>query len=157
VRASPVGALARFLACALGVEHRLVGAAKQALGVGGVSRVDGPSDAPAHVQVVAVGHERLAARLAQPVGQRLGILLGGLAVDQDRELVATEAGHHVGGADPSGQALADQRQDLVADLVPELVVDRLEAVQVDVEPGQTSTASKAATAVNFVAMTVIWR
>jgi hypothetical protein len=55
------------------------------------------------------------------------------AIEEDRELVAAEPGHAVVAAHAAEQALGHLDELLVADLVPELVVDRLEPVEVDVE------------------------
>ena len=60
--------------------------------------------------------------------------LGSCEVGQDGgELVAAEAGHAVGRAQRLLQPLPDHLQQPVADLVPEVVVDGLEAVEVEVE------------------------
>jgi hypothetical protein len=55
------------------------------------------------------------------------------ALDEHGELVAAEAGDGVAPAHALEQALADGGQELVAGLVAERVVDRLEPVEVDVE------------------------
>src|SRR5581483_9937339 len=59
--------------------------------------------------------------------------LDGVAVrlEQDDELVAAESRDRVLRPDSRGQAHGDDRQQLVADRVPERVVDALEAVEVE--------------------------
>ena len=59
-----------------------------------------------------------------------GLRLVGV-LEQDRELVAAEAGDGVGRAHRVGQALADVAQKLIAGVVPEAVVDLLEPVEVE--------------------------
>ena len=58
-----------------------------------------------------------------------------LALHDDDELVATEPGEHVAFAQHRAQPLGHDLQQLVADLVPEAVVDRLELVEVDEQHG----------------------
>ena len=55
------------------------------------------------------------------------------AVEQDGELVTAEAGGGVGRAQAAAEPVGDRAQQHVAGLVAEGVVDRLEAVEVDVE------------------------
>ena len=63
------------------------------------------------------------AQLQRPVG--IGLR------HQHRELVAGEAGDDVGGPHPFAQDLGDLADQVVAGVVAEAVVDRLEAVDVD--------------------------
>ena len=57
---------------------------------------------------------------------------GHVGVGQDqRELVAADAGEHVAVAEDAAQCLADAREQLVAGCVPERVVDLLEPVEVE--------------------------
>ena len=55
----------------------------------------------------------------------------GRVAQEDRELLAAEAGRHVVVADRPGHGAGDGAQDLVADGVAEPVVDPLEVVDVD--------------------------
>ena len=76
------------------------------------------------------------APLADRLEHALGDALRGVAVgvaQQDGELVAAEAGDHVGLADAVVQRAADGADDLVAGLVAARVVDVLEAVEVEQE------------------------
>ena len=65
-----------------------------------------------------------------PIGDLVGVRGIGDVLEQERELVAAEAGHRVAGADRRAQPLADLLEHAVARLVPEAVVDRLEVVEV---------------------------
>ena len=56
-------------------------------------------------------------------------------VEQDDELVATDAGHHVAGTDRGPDPPAAPDQELVAGGVPEGVVDVLEAVEIEEQHG----------------------
>ena len=71
-------------------------------------------------------HDRDVDRLAQSVGD-----VDRLALHDDDELVAAEPGEHIALAQRRPQPLGHDLQQLVADLVPEAVVDRLEVVEVD--------------------------
>ena len=51
--------------------------------------------------------------------------------EQDRELVAAEAGDCVAGAHRVAEAITDCGQEIVADSVAEAVVHRLESVEVE--------------------------
>ena len=59
--------------------------------------------------------------------------LDGRVVQQHRELVAAEPGRGVAGPDAAADPVGHRGQQLVAGLVAEAVVDRLEPVQVDEE------------------------
>ncbi len=76
---------------------------------------------------------RLGERDAQPIGQFLDLEAAERAADQCGELVAAEPGDGVPAADGALQPAGGLHQELVADLVPGGVVDRLEAVQVEEE------------------------
>ena len=95
----------------LAAEHRDADADRRRLGVGG--RLDALGDLGAQVL----------AELQRPLDVGLR--------HQDRELVAGEAGDDVGGAHPFAHHLGDLADQVVAGVVAERVVDRLEAVDVD--------------------------
>src|SRR5207302_9777460 len=59
----------------------------------------------------------------------------GDVLEQDGELVAAEAPHQVLGPYARAQTLGHLDKKVVADLVPEAVVDQLEAVQVEEQDG----------------------
>ena len=114
----------------LGQVHRDVGASHQLVRLDAVLRVHRDADAGLHLEHHLLEGERLDQRVADPAGQ-----LDRLAVRRDprqvhRELVAAQARHHVVRAQHAPDALREQREQLVADVVPERVVDLLEPVQV---------------------------
>ena len=120
---------------ALGLVHRDVGALQQPHGVRRVVGVERDADAGVDVHVDAADRERLLERRAQaqPRGAG-GRLVAGL--EDDRELVAAEARERVVAAQQGLQARADLAQHLVAGVVPERVVELLEAVEVDQQQRQ---------------------
>ena len=115
----------------LGAVHRRVGVADQQLGVDHLARrCQGNAHAGRDDQVPAVDLEGPAQLARDALHDRENLLLGGeLLTDQD-ELVATEAGQGVGGAEQPGEPAGDGDQQLVAGGVAEAVVDPLEPVEV---------------------------
>ena len=112
-----VGVAKELAGTALAIHHHHPGAgadraAEQLGGVGPLDRLD--DAARDHFDVAAV---------TDP-GQ------------QHRELVAAQPGDDVGGAQAALDAPRGPAQDLVADPVPDRVVDRLEVVEVDEQQGQ---------------------
>ena len=75
-------------------------------------------------------HGERAHRVEHGGGDRVGLLRRRLG-QQDRELVAAEAGEHVGLAQAAAQRVGDAHDQLVAGRVAERVVDRLEVVEVE--------------------------
>ena len=116
---------------ALGVVHRDVGALDERVHVGAVLRAVGDADARVEHRHDAVERERAGQRVLQAPGQ-----LGRQAAVRDpaqehRELVAAEARQRVAAAHHLAQADGDLLEQAVARVVPERVVDLLEAVEVD--------------------------
>ena len=74
-------------------------------------------------------------RPQHPFGDGGGLALAVQVAAHDGELVAAEAGDGVAGPDHRGDALGHLGEDEVAGAVAVAVVDRLEAVEVDVEHG----------------------
>ena len=77
-------------------------------------------------------------RREHPVGHLHRVVGGGDALEDDHELVTTEARQPVPGPDGTAQTFGDHPQQLVADLVAEVVVHHLETVDVaekDRDPG----------------------
>ena len=71
-------------------------------------------------------------------GDRLGLVRD--LLEEDRELVATEAGGGVARPDREAKALADRLQDLVPGRMPEAVVEVLEVVHVEEHDGNARGA-----------------
>ena len=115
----------------LGRVHRDVGAPDQLLAArAAVGRVDHDADARAERER-ALGDDRgLGEALEQPLGERGRVGLAP-ALDEHGELVAAEARHGVARARGRAEAARHLQQHLVADVVPEAVVDLLEPVEVD--------------------------
>jgi hypothetical protein len=93
----------------------------------------GAADARADREVLIADGERLSERALQASGDRRDRRLVGDVLDEHDELVAAEARDRVGVANDVVQAPGDRAQQVVADVVAEAVVDRLERVEVDVE------------------------
>ena len=119
------------LARLLGRVHRDVGVAQQVVGLVALLEAGGDADAGRHLQVLPVDRERDGERgdEARRDGHRGAELR--LVEQQDRELVAAEAGGHVAGADARLDAVGDRGEQPVAGRVPEGVVDVLEVVEVE--------------------------
>ena len=115
----------------LGRVHRRVGAAQQRGRVAAVVRVAGDADRRLDVHGDAADQELAIERGAQPPRDLEAGLGAVAAADEHGELVASEPREQVLLADLAAEALGDLAQQLVAALVPEDVVDLLEAVEVD--------------------------
>ena len=116
-------------AAALGAAQRGLGGGEQALGIGGVLGQARDADRQRHL--AAARHLRVGDRVAQPrrLGQRAG--LRGLGQEQ-HELLAGVARDDVRRSHAIRRVVllqhdGDPAQDVVADLVAEVVVDRREA------------------------------
>jgi hypothetical protein len=114
----------------LGDVHGDVGLAQQRVGVATVLGEHRDPGAGADGHLVPFEDQRRRERLDDLLGgQHRG---PGVGVRQDqRELVAAQAGHRVGGPQRLAQPEGDLLQELVAGQVPERVVDVFEAIQVD--------------------------
>ena len=115
----------------LGGVHRLVGVAQQGVGIGVVERIEGDADAGGNDHRAASHGQGLRDRLQQ-ADQRRFALLHVLGAEQQHELVAAEPGHGVAAPQALAQAVGDLDQQAIARLVTKGVVDRLEAVEIDV-------------------------
>lgn len=124
---------------ALRLVHGRVGVLEQCLAVGAVVREEGQADAAGHFQSM-LGHlerrlEHHDQALRRPGGG------GGRAVGKnDQELVAAQARQHVVMTQRGGRPFADFGQELVADAVPERVVDVLEAIEIEKHDRERSAA-----------------
>ena len=94
-------------------------------------RRHGDTDAGKHGDVVAGDRHRVAQAVEQTLGDVDGAVDAATVLEQDRELVAAEAGGGVAAADSTADPVGDGLQELVADGMAEGVVDRLEVVEVD--------------------------
>jgi hypothetical protein len=122
------------LAFGLRAVHRDVGVAHH-VGRSGVGVGERDPDRRGHDQLAPVEVERILQRLLDALGDH-GRLAGVAdVVEQDRELVAAEPGDGVAGAQGRLQPARDRDQQPVADVVPERVVDELEAVEVEEQHG----------------------
>ena len=84
----------------------------------------------------AVEHERAGEAGRDPLGGRDRVAFAGDVVQQQAELVAAEARDRVGRPDGLAESRRDARQQLVAGVVPERVVDLLEVIEVDEQDGR---------------------
>src|SRR5579864_3358649 len=126
------------LAVSLGDVHRGVGVADQLIGVDRSRLVDHrDAEACLDEDLLAVEVERLVQELDDPLSHVCSILWPGGLLEQDRELVATEAGRRVGGTNARGQPLGHLQKNLVPGRMSEAVVDRLEIVQVEEDDRDT--------------------
>ena len=117
------------LARALGRVERLVGGAEQILGHG-PNILGQRGDPDARADALSVRKHVMLEHVADPVGVDLGARLWRLH-QEDGELVAAVAADHVDTARVREEKLADAAERLVAHRVAQLVVDRLEAVEVE--------------------------
>ena len=79
--------------------------------------------------------ERLADGILQPLHHLVGDVLGHDAGGDHDELVTTDPGDDVAGSSRQLETAADALEQLVAGLVAEQVVDRLEVVEIDEQDG----------------------
>ena len=110
--------------------HRGVGVADHVCrGQAAVGERD--ADARPHVLLAAAHGDRGGKRLDEALDEPQRVVLAVDVLVQHDELVAADAGDRVARAQRLAQALGDGAQQGVARLVPEGVVDQLEAVEVD--------------------------
>jgi hypothetical protein len=130
-------------AVALGGVHRAVGGVDHRFAVGAVPREQGNADAAADVDLhVRAGDGRVdVVRFEHGGGDLLDAPFDGhgvVDIEDNREFVAAEARGGFFVAQVRAQAVGDELEQLVAGGVPVVVVDRLEAV--DVEIGECEAA-----------------
>ncbi len=111
--------------------HRHVGALEQCVNVGAVLGVERDADARLEVERDAFERERPAQHRAHALAEHQRLAAVGDVRQQQSELVATEARDAVRLTQPGAQAPADLLQQQVAVVMPEGVVDLLEAVEVE--------------------------
>ena len=115
----------------LGVIHRRVGVFHQGLAVVAVGRENADPDARRRVQRVPVDHVVAGERLQDLAGHRRRVRPGLHPRQHDHELVAAEPRDDVALAHAAFEAARHLDQQAIADVMPEGVVDHLEAVHVD--------------------------
>jgi hypothetical protein len=93
------------------------------------------TDAGTDAQGLAVHVERLTDGGQHFGGHRLGGLDIASARQQDGELIAAQSRHVIGAVHGRTQTVGKQLQEAVAGQVTELIVDRLEVVQVAIQQG----------------------
>ena len=120
--------------------HRDVRVADEVLAARGAGGADRDADAHVAGDVAAAERVRPVDRVQHAPGHGDSRLRVGVA-DEHRELVAAEPGGEILGADRAGQAAGELGEQLVAGAVPPRVVDRLEAVEVEVENGRRPGAA----------------
>ena len=126
--------------------HGHVGLDEQILDVVSVLRVDGDADARRDHESMAVALERLAERLFDPPCHPRYVRVVGDVGQQDHELIAAQARDPagIGGLGPGRrdrvrgpqaalQPARDASQQRVADRVTQVVVDALEAVEIEIQ------------------------
>jgi hypothetical protein len=118
----------------LGGVHGHVGLAEDGVYLGGLAH--GDADAGPDLDLPAVEGEGGPHRLQDAPGDPDRDLVAGGLLEQGGELVAAQAGHGVLAPDAGLEPAGHGDQEVVAGGVAELVVDRLEVVQVDEEQGQ---------------------
>jgi hypothetical protein len=121
----------------LGAIERQIGVLEQLIGVDTVAGRNRNADAGIDhdLDVIEVVGQRNG--VAQSPGKPLGVgWLRDPGLD-DRKLVSAQSGHQVGFSDAIAQAVCDCSQQVVADRMPQGVVDILEVVEIEVEHGQS--------------------
>ena len=134
----------------LGPVHRGVRVPQHVLGalVAGAGQRDSDADAGEHLVVAHLQWGR--ELLVDAVGDAGRVRLAGDVVQQHGELVAAHARQRIAGADAALQPAGDAHQQLVAGLVPQAVVDGLEAVEVQIQHRERRVTHRAPRAVEEV-------
>ena len=109
--------------------HRGVRLAQQHVR-GGLVAAERDADADADADAGVAQQHRLGDGLHHPTGHVLRLVEVGEVLEQHRELVATQPGDGIGAPHAATQAVGDGEQHVVAPNMAELVVDRLEAVDI---------------------------
>ena len=119
------------LARALGFVHRRVGVAQHVFGAGVAQGAEGDADAGTRHQLGASHVEGLAHGLHQALGQGHRKAFVFQLADEHAELVAAQAGHDVMRTQAFADAVRDLHEELISGVMPQAVVDELEAVEVE--------------------------
>ena len=121
----------------LGLVHGHVGLVQQGVQVRAVVGEQGDTDADGRVQSDVLQGEWLVQGRLQPDGA-VHRLVAARIIDQDRELVAAEAGEQLSVAQVLAQSGTHPDQKLVPDVMAQAVVDLLELVKVQQQQGLAS-------------------
>ena len=121
----------------LGLVHRDVRVAQHRLGAGGRigPPVDGDAHAGRHGDLDVADPEAAGQAQAGALGQLADVVGLAHAPGDDDELVPTDAGHEITGSTVGLEPLAHRGQQLVAETVPEAVVQEPEPVDVEEHQG----------------------
>jgi hypothetical protein len=129
------------LAARLGVIHRRVRVAHDFFRVVVLRPAERDADARRREHLAPADRERCAQRFLNPERDRVGLLLVLELVEENRELVAAEAGERVPLPQARLETARDRHQELVSDQVAEAVVDDLEAIEVEIKRGEAAAAA----------------
>src|SRR5581483_1296263 len=119
----------------LGAVHRRIGVAQEVFRVLVTERAVRNADADGRKNLIPVQVEGLFEQLLNPLGHLTGFADSDF-IEQDRELVAAEPRNRVAGPEAVFQAARDRDQQVIADHVPQTVVDDFEAVEIQEEDGE---------------------
>ena len=114
-----------------GVIHRGIGVLQHIMAVATVIGEEADADRGAGVQFVLFRHDRRAQAVDHLAGDEGGIGGGRNAGQDDDELITAQAGDEISFAGHCAESGSDFAQQLVTNLMPQGIVDGLEAVQVD--------------------------
>jgi hypothetical protein len=123
------------VAGALGLVEPCIGGLEQAVQRIGAVVADDGADAGGNADEVAVHFKRLGNRGAQALGEQDRFFRTGQPKLHDGEFIAAEPGHDVAVADRATQAIGHLFQQAVAGAVAIGIVDRLEAVEIEIMHG----------------------
>jgi hypothetical protein len=125
------GEPAEIAALGLGAIHGPIRLAQQFGHVAAVARIESNAKTGGDQNLLAVDRSRRRDRVEHLARHQSRMLRLRQVFDQDGEFVAAEARDRVGLAQPPPQALGHDDQEAIARRVPEAIIDRLEAVQVE--------------------------
>ena len=123
--------------------HRRVRVAQHVLGALVARARQRDADADAGEHLVPAHLDGRGQLLVDPLGDAGGVRLAVDVVEQHGELVAAQARQRVAGPQAALQPARGADQQLVAGLVSEAVVDRLEPIEVEVEHREQRIAQRA--------------
>lgn len=125
-----------FAAC-FGAVHGVVGVPFENLGGSSVSGIGADADAATDRNHAGRGRHGGRDRLAQVAANGRGLLVCAFAWNQHEKFVAAHARHVAGHHRKRAETIGDDAENVIACAVAELIVDALEAVEVDPEDGES--------------------